>query len=165
MSYINPNRSPRALSGGCGAMGDSAPAMTPVDALVNQINRFGPAAPPAWRIVDRTFSVPVASGKIDMATALWAVIIYQRRAAEAYKQIKDAGSEAAVNRANAGFADPVAFVTSNLAEVTTTIGSFADSLGLPGPVYGGGGGGGLPSGHQMLLVAAGTALVLWLVSR
>jgi hypothetical protein len=171
MSY----RPQRSLSGGRWrgpgrGMGDSfaAPGSGAAEALAGHVNRFGPSAPAAYRFVDHALTL--AGGKITPELALAALAIYQRRATEAYNQFHDAGSEVAITRANTGFADPVGFVTANLPEVTAAVAGFADSLGLSaagstGPDGAGSGGviGGIDS--QTLLMVAGGALVLWLVTR
>lgn len=165
MSYDRPQRTLSAgrWRGPARGMGDTAPTMTPVEALIHQVNRFGPTAPAQYRFADRAFPV-VASGKIAPDVAMAALLIYQRRAADAYNQFHDAGSEAAISRANQGFADPVAFVTGNLADVTTAITGFADSLGFPPATSPGQGGGGGFSTQTILMVAGG-AVLLWLVTR
>jgi len=141
--------------------GDQLPQLAAV------VNRFGPGAPAAYQFTSKVF--PVATGKIDPEIALVATTIYLRRATDAYSQFHDPGSAAAIARANAGFGDPVGFVTANLADVVTTIGGFADSLGLPAA----GGAGSLPGlpstiagiDTQTVLLVAGGALALWMVTR
>jgi hypothetical protein len=64
-----------------------------------------------------------------MAVAIAAVLINQRRASDAY--IKDHSLSAFLEDANRGFADPVAFVTKNLAEVTQTIAIYGDLNNVP----------------------------------
>ncbi len=128
MSYIAPAHGRVARARGLrGAMGDVvAPAGDPAAGLVAQVNRFGPGAPTGYQFVSEPFSLPMG---ISMATT--ALTIYQRRATDAYNQFHDAGSEQAIAAANAGYADPVAFITGHLAEVTQTLQAFADSLGIP----------------------------------
>lgn len=171
MSYLATQRAPaqgRRTGGPGRAMGDVGVAGggDPLSALASQVNRFGPAAPAAYQFTQKVF--PLATGKLDPELALIALTIYQRRATDAYNQFHDAGSEAAIARANAGFADPVTFVMANLAEVASAIGSFADSLGiagassstipgLPGTIAG--------IDTTTILLAAGGALVLWMVTR
>ncbi len=143
--------------------GDSA--SDPVAQLAAQVNRFGPGAPAAYQFTSKAF--PLASGVVNPELALVALTIYQRRATEGYSQIHDAGSLAAITRANLGYGDPVGFVTANLADVLTTVGGFADSLGLPGPDAGDGTIAGTFAGidTRTLLLVAGGALVLWMVTR
>lgn len=101
----------------------------PVADLIAQVNRFGTAAPVGAQFVQQPF--PLAT-VISPGLAVVAITIYQRRAADAFSQFHDAGSAAAIAAANLGFADPVQFVSSNLADVTRTIAGYGDSLGLPG---------------------------------
>lgn len=141
-------------------MGDAAPGpVDPVVRLAQQVNRFGPKAPVAYRFSDREF--PLASGKIAPDLALAALLIFQRRYTDAYNAAHDQGSANAIQAANEGFADPVGFVTSNLAAVTQAVALFGDSLGLPAPDGPASGSGGIPTA---LYVVAG-ALILWGVMR
>jgi hypothetical protein len=139
-----------------GAMGDDA---DPVTTLITQVNRFGPAAPAAYRIAPQVFEL--ATGSLAPDAALAAILIFQRRASAAYDQFHDAGSESAIARANAGFADPVTFVMGNIAEVTSAVAGYGDSVGLPPAA----GAPAVSSGTSMLLVAAGIGLVLWWMMR
>jgi hypothetical protein len=107
-------------------MGDAAPA-DPVATLAAQVNRFGASAPVGYQFVTTPFAPPMSMG---LATA--ALTIYQRRATDAYSQFHDAGSQAAIDAANAGFSDPVSFVMGHLSEVISTVATFADALGIPG---------------------------------
>lgn len=164
MSFLSAKDASRwtGISRGHGyAMGDAAPApVDPVVRLAQQVNRFGPQAPAGYRFADREF--PLASGKISPDLALAALLIFQRRSTDAYNAAHDQGSANAIQAANEGFADPVGFVTSNLATVTQTVALFGDSLGLPAPAGpGAAAGGGIPTA---LYVVAG-ALILWGVLR
>lgn len=129
MAYLPPYRTTRRRAGAGRAMGDVASGPSPLAALAAQVNRFGASAPVAYQFVP--VPVTVASGNLTMDLALPAVLIYQRRATDAFSQFHDMGSEAAITRANSGLKDPVGFVSENMGEVITTISSFADSLGLP----------------------------------
>lgn len=143
---------------GCGMGDDTDPVVT----LIAQVNRFGPAAPAAYQITPKV--LPLASGIITMDLALPAVIIFQRRAASAYQQFNDSGSAATLARANQGFADPIGFVTANLAEVTTAVAGYGDAVGLPAAV----GGGGVPGtglDSTTILIVAGVGLALWWMTR
>ncbi len=133
----------------------------PVAALAVQVNRFGPGAPAAQRFVTTPF--PVAGGNLDPQLALVALTIYQQRAASAYAQFQDQGSQQAIVAANAGFADPTAFVQGNLADVTAAVAGYADSLGLPKVA-----GDDLLSSlgdSGPLLLAGGAALALFMLRR
>lgn len=110
-------------------MGDDTSATSPYAQLAVQVNRFGPSAPPDLRFTQTPFSVTAQT--LDPALALTAVVIYQRRAADAFNQFHDEGSEAAIAAANVGLADPTGFVMARLPEVTSTVASYADSKGLP----------------------------------
>lgn len=160
MSYHrNLLASPGRARGTGGAMGD-VPGTSAVAELVRQVNRFGPGAPAGYQIV----ATPVlASGNIDLALAVPALTIYQRRATDSYNQFHDAGSAAAIASANQGFADPVAFVTGNLSDVLTSVTQLANALGLPDPSAGGGAASLMDGGPNMLLVAAGLGLLLWVL--
>lgn len=129
---------PRGCYGSMGgAMGDTAPARAyTVGDLVRQVNRFGDSAPVGYRYAAASEGVvgapfDPAAVQVTMPLAIAAVLIYQRRASDAYSRFGDQGSLAALNAANGAFADPVGFVTSRLAEVVSTISSFGDSLGIP----------------------------------
>lgn len=117
-------------------MGDVSVGGTSVADLANQVNRFGAGAPSGYQFVTTPFPTPLAPFGIqilplDIGLATMATTIYQRRATDAYNQFHDQGSLNAINKANAGFADPVSFVTNNLADVVTTLRAYADSLGIP----------------------------------
>jgi len=145
-------------------MGDVMTAANPFSTLASQVNRFGPSAPAAYQMTQQVF--PLATGTLDPQLAMAAVLIYQRRATEAYNQFHDAGSAQAIEAANAGFGRPVEFVTGNLAEVTQAIANFADSLGLPAAITTSSGGTGIGTKTlNTLLLGAGAILVLWAVTR
>lgn len=139
-----------------GGLGDVAD-LDPVSQLAAQVNRFGPSAPAGQRFVTTPF--PLATGNLDPNLALIALTIYQQRATAAYSQFHDQGSQQAIAAANAGFADPSTFVQSNLADVTSAVAGYADSLGLAKAE-----GGGQPLDNTTLLLAAG-ALVAVLALR
>lgn len=131
MTYVAPMRS---LSGcGCsmgGALGDDGTTVSPFATLAAQVNRFGPSAPVGLQFAPTPFSV--TNPVLDPALALAAVLICQRRATDAYNQFHDAGSAAAIAAANVGLLDPSGYVTTNLASTTSTVASYADSMGLAG---------------------------------
>lgn len=139
MTYMAPRdfatwRRAHGVRGG-GAMGDVAAAGDP-GALVAQVNRFNTQAPSGYQFVTEPFTAPVSVLGItllpvSLPLATMALTIYQRRATDAYNQFHDAGSLQAIATANAGYADPVKFVTDHMAEVTQTLQAFADSLGIP----------------------------------
>jgi hypothetical protein len=137
-------------------MGDvSTPMANPVTALIAQVNRFGPSAPETRRFIQTSF--PLAE-TLDPGVALVAVTIYQRQATDSYSQFHDRGSAAAIASANAGFANPLTFVTDNIAAITMAIALYADSLGLS-PASGG------PSNLTMTLMIAGAGVALWMLTR
>ena len=144
-------------------MGDVVAApVGPWGALAAQVNRFGPGAPSAYRFALQPYSL--ATGNPDLGLAVTAATVFQRRAADAYNQFSDAGSAAAIARANQGLSDPLGFVTANLSEVTSVIGVFADSLGLAPAA----GDSALPStvagvDTTTLLMIAGIGLALWVL--
>jgi len=150
-------------------MGDVAADVTSAD-LVAQVNRFGPGAPSAYQFVTTPFTAPVAVYGISLmpigvGLATVALTIYQRRATDAYNQFHDAGSQQAVAAANAGYADPVAFVTSHLAEVTQTLQAFADSLGIPPATSATTAGSDTGLSTGTLVLAGGLLAVWWLMER
>jgi hypothetical protein len=159
MPYLRPARRRRGpVPGPGGALGDAQTAPpSPVAVLAEQVNRFGPSAPAAFQFIQAPF---LATGKLAPDLALTALLIYHRRASDAYAQFHDAGSAALIDAANAGFSNPVSFVTGRMDEVTKTVAQFADSVGLP-PAQGSAVAGDIP---LPLLLAAG-ALVLWLALR
>lgn len=167
MSYLSPalGQTVRACGRG-GAMGDVSPAPDTVSALVAQVNRFDAKAPSGYQFVTEPFTAPpsffgVALLPISVALATMALVIYQRRATDAYNQFHDAGSQQAIAAANAGFADPPGFVTDHLTDVTQTLQAFADSLGIappPGDTPTNGGG----SSGTLLLVAGVLAAWWWM---
>ena len=145
-----------------GVFGDTAtpPAGPAFAALIAQVNRFtGISPPPGYSFALAPFDV--ASVNLDPTVAITAVSIYQRRATDAYNQFHDVGSESAITKADAGFANPVAWVTANLADVTNTIQAYGDSLGIA------------PAAGQTLFGASsdtiillgGAALALWVLTR
>jgi hypothetical protein len=71
------------------------------------------------------------------------------------------GSQQAIAAANAGFADPVGFVTGRLTDVTRTLQALADSLGIPPAAGGVVTDTGLSSGT--ILLAAGILAAWWLM--
>lgn len=142
-------------------MGDIATGDAGVAALVRQLNRFAPPVAPAAHQVLKA-ALPLATGNVTMEVALPAVVLYQRRATAAYEQYEDAGSLAVLEQANQAFTNPVAFVTANLANVTNTIASYGDSLGLEAAA-----GADTSSGVNVtqLAVLAGIGLLAWWMMR
>lgn len=138
MTYLLPSLGCASRRCGAGAaMGDTGPADGgSVSALVDQVNRFGPGAPFGYQFVTEPFTAPpepfgIRLLPISVGLATIALTIYQRRATDAYNQFHDNGSQQAIAAANAGFADPVTFVSGHLAQITSTLQAFADSLGIP----------------------------------
>lgn len=165
MSYLRPALAPVRRARGAGGalpwgLGDIQAAPGPA-ALAQQVNRFGESAPASYQFVTTPF--PVDTGKVDPALAVVALTIYQRRAADAYQQFHDAGSAAAIDAANAGFSNPVGFVTSHLSEVVTAVKGYADSVGLPAAGAEGGSGSSLDT--TTLALAAVAAAALWWMGR
>jgi hypothetical protein len=100
----------------------------------------------------------VAAGNLASVAPI-AVVIYQRAATDSYNQYGDRGSAQQIEKANEGFANPVGFVSTNMAEVTGMVAALADSLGLPSS---GGSGSGM---SRTLLIVGGIALAAWVLSR
>ncbi len=140
-------------------MGDDQVSLGPVALLATQVNRFGANAPAPYQYAATAF--PLSSGSLDPALAMAALLIYQRRATDAYAQFHDAGTATEIDLASKGFADPVAFVAPQMAHVTEVIGAFADSLGLPSSPGSAAGGG--TDGMNMLLLAGGVLALWWLM--
>lgn len=105
-------------------------AVDTVKALQRQLNRFGPAAPADVRFLKEPLPV---NGTIDMGTAIHSVLVIQKRAADAFATYHDNTSRDVLAAANAGFADPVAFVTNHLADVLTVVTNYADAKGIARP--------------------------------
>jgi hypothetical protein len=166
MVYLAPHRRPGIrASGAGGAMGDIGGDATVSD-LVAQVNRFGQTAPSGYQFVTDPFTAPPAMFGISLlpmniGLATTALTIYQRRATDAYNQFHDVGSQQAITAANAGFADPVGFVTGRLTDVTRTLQALADSLGIPPAAGGVVTDTGLSSGT--ILLAAGILAAWWLM--
>jgi hypothetical protein len=148
-------------------MGDVGTQITAGD-LAAQVNRFGAGAPSGYQFVTEPFAAPpsvfgVSLMPMSIGLATSALTIYQRRATDAYNQFHDTGSELAITTANAGFADPIAFVTGHLSEVTQTVQQFADSLGIPPASSGAPAETGTSGGP--LLIGAAIVAVWWLMER
>jgi len=148
------SRAPRGVAGG--AFGD-VEAGGPVAVLVAQVNRFGPQAPAAYQFAQAPFPV---TDVLTPDVALTALTIYLRRSTDAYAALPDIGTRIAIEAANAGFTDPVAFVTAHLAEITQVISAFADSLGLSGSSAAA-----ASSPTALVLALGGLAVWWWLEQR
>lgn len=161
MHYGLPHRHAlfRAARARGSALGDTAapnPAPDPVTALIAQVNRFtGAGAPTAYRVADAPFGV--ATGNLAIVAPV-AVVIYQRAATDSYNQFGDRGSAQQIDKANTGLADPVGFVSTNMAEVTSVIAALADSLGLSSTP-------GAAGVSRTFLIIGGIAIAAWLLSR
>lgn len=135
MSYLGSPRSRRSsrlvgYGGALGALpsGVSAPITgDPVKALIQQVNRFAPPAPPAYAIIAAPF--PLATGAVTLDVATAAMLILQRSALD--PTMSGIGSVAVVAGIAIGMLDPVGYVTSNIAAVISTIQLYGDSVGLP----------------------------------
>lgn len=104
-----------------------APVGDPNTLLRSQVNRFlSPLTPAALQLG----TTPVApTGPLDLQTATYAAVIYQRRATDAYAA--DPTQGAMVDRANSALADPLGFVSANIDEVTQTVMTYGDLNGVP----------------------------------
>lgn len=105
------------------------PDVDPAVVLRAQVNRFWGASSPLDLSQGYSAKVPDA-GPIDDDVAMRALLIVQKRAAEAYEADPGAGLDL-LNKANTGFADPVGFVNKNLDMVTQTVTIYGDIHGLP----------------------------------
>lgn len=110
--------------------GDAVPVASPVVVLQQQLNRFAGAGVPA-DIAFLKAPLPV-TGVLDPETAITAVLVVQKRAADAFRTYRDVTSTDILARANEGFADPPAWVGQNLADVTLVVSNYANARGLPG---------------------------------
>jgi hypothetical protein len=116
-------------------MGDSVAPGTPTQpdqsALLRaQVNRFwGAGVPETYRFGSDSDKLP-ATGPIDLDLATRAVLIVQRRAAEAYAA-DPAGAADLLNKANQGFADPVGWLNKNLDMALRTMTIYGDVHGVP----------------------------------
>lgn len=161
MSYLSTSdrrRRPLAAGGRAPGLGDAAVAVDPVAILAAQVNRFGASAPAAYRFATTPF---LDSGNLSPALALTALTIYQRRAADAYTQIPDTGSQALLEAANQAFSAPVPFVMGHIADVAQVIRAFGDMLGLP-PAPGDPAPG---MDTTTLALAAAAVLAIWWMAR
>lgn len=151
---------------GCGGrcgMGDTpAQQVSAVGTLASQVNRFGDKAPTGYQFVTTPFPTSLSALALDLA--ITATTIAQRAATDSYDKFHDQGSAQAIDAANAGFANPIAFVNANMATVTQTIQNLGDSLGLPAAntstidIAGIG----IEPTTLLLLVAGGVALYYWM---
>jgi len=141
-------------------MGDVAPPVaSPVAQLAAQVNRFGPGAPAQYQYAPAPFPL---SSTLEPGLAMAALLIYLRRSTDAYAQFHDSGTATEIDAANAGFADPVGFISTRVGPVTAVIGAFADSLGLPGP-SGASSADTTTDTTGMLILAAGVLGLWWMM--
>lgn len=140
------------------AIAPTPPTPDKINALRAQVNRYmGPKAPAAYRLSELVLPT---TGPIDMALAIHALTIFQRRAAEVYPIDKVAGQQM-IEAANAGYANPVAFVTSNFDNVLRTVAVYGDLHGLPpgattAPFM---------KGLTLPIMVGGGLLALWWITR
>lgn len=169
MSYLPASLAavdPRAIKvgrpGGCvvSSLGDDSGLANPIRTLTAQVNRFGAGAPAGYQFVTTPFDLDAVTLSPDLALA--ATVIYQRRATDAYNQFHDAGSAQAIADANAGLTSPVGFVSTRMADVISTVGQFADALGLP---QASGGLRSLVDPDHLPYAIGALALAIWLVTR
>lgn len=109
-------------------MGDTS-SSDPVGRLIDQVNRFGPGAPSGYQYVSAAY--PLATGTVPTNVAVSAAFILFRRAQDAALRYGDSASLALLTKAGQAQANPVAYVTANLAAVTSELQAFADSIGAP----------------------------------
>ena len=139
MSYHRCNGGRAALCSGYVAAGAIEEAGTgtaivgdPIIALKAQLNRFaGKSFNPSGVKEPRryvTMAFPLASGNLTDQQATVATIIVYDRYVSAPLEVYSAAKAAWAFRGLSG--DTVAFVTANLAEITTTVAEYGDSLGL-----------------------------------
>jgi hypothetical protein len=151
-----------ALQGLGFAVGEPAPGTaatavpvaltTPAAILQQQINRFAPPSAPAGL---QFVSAPIPiTGVLDPGTALVAVLIAQRRAADALARYADNVSGDVLKQATSAIGAPVPFVQAHLGELITIVSNYADAKGLPRStteILG-------PSTKKALLIAGGLAV-------
>lgn len=103
----------------------------PIAALVAQVNRFARTdIPAAYKLVDQPYPVPT-DGQIPVDLATSAVLIMQRAALDPFMQGTGTGSVKSLAIDSVALADPVTYVTGNLATVIQQVGLYADSVKLP----------------------------------
>ncbi len=171
MAYLSePRGAARSYGAGLGcacqpALGDTAVpvAPTPEGYLQQQINRFaGPAVPQDVRYLE--VALPV-TGIIDMGTAIQAVLIAQRRAADAFARYRDNTSTDILATANTAFADPIGYTVRNLGDLTLVVSNYADAKGLPKPGSVAGAASSLIGSPKALALAGGAAIAAFLLWR
>lgn len=113
------------------AVGPSTPTQPDKSALLRaQVNRFwGAAVPAPYRFGPDNDKLP-ATGPIDLALATRAVLVVQKRAAEAYAA-DPSGAADLLNKANQGFVDPVGWLNKNLDMALQTMTIYGDVHGVP----------------------------------
>lgn len=110
--------------------GVAPPTIDPMTVLRAQVNRFWSASTPtAYRFGPDSDRLPT-TGPLDVALAIRAVLIVQKRAAEAYGMDPE-GAADLLAKANQGFADPVGWVTKNFDMVLQTVTIYGDIHGVP----------------------------------
>lgn len=124
--------------------------------LTAQVNRFmGPKAPEKMRL--RPDPLPLATGKLDIGTAMFAVVLMDHRTAAAFAE--DPSLNARIKRA---YANPIGFVEQNMSEVVSGIQAYGDAMGAPPAQFPGAG----PSPNIKLAVAAVLGVgVLYMLTR
>lgn len=109
----------------------ASPGDSPEALLQQHVNRFaGPSAPASLRV--RASRLPI-TGVIDDATAIGAIVVAQRRAADALATYSDKASTDVLRDALVALANPVPFVRSHLPDMITIVSNYANAKGLPGP--------------------------------
>ncbi len=108
----------------------TSPVVEQIKDLQRQLNRFGPDAPADVRFLKEPLPV---TGVVDMGTGIHAILVVQKRAADAFATYHDNTSRDVLAAANAGFADPVGFVNANLPDVLTVVTNYADAKGIAAP--------------------------------
>lgn len=142
---------------GVGDVATGDVAKDPVARLIAEVNRFGPSAPETYRYV--TTPYPLATGNVPPAVAVTAAQIFWRRVQDAL--VKDPSAASLVPHAKQALANPGAYVSANLPEVTAMVKSYGDFVGLP-PAQGTTSVFGFPINTVAIVVAIGAAMFVLL---
>lgn len=135
---------------------------SPVGMLQAQLNRFrGLDVPADIRFGDAKLPI---TGVVDMATGITAVLVAQKRAADAFARYKDNTTRDLLATINTGFADPIGYTSANVGDLMLITANYAQAKGLPEPSPAGGALGAMFKGTKGMLLAGGLvagALLLW----
>lgn len=150
---------------GLGASGDATGNVyaTPVGMLQMHLNRFrGLDVPADIRFGDTKLPI---TGVVDMATGITAVLVAQKRAADAFARYKDNTTRDLLSTINSGFADPIGYTNANVGDLMLIAANYAQAKGRPDPATDGGGVGAMFAGTKGALLAGGLLAGVFLLWR